>query len=55
MEHKRLKIEEREQIAILLAKKKSYREIGRLLGRSHSTVVREVHLLGRGPSRGILL
>jgi len=48
MQHKRLNIEEREQIAIGLAKGKSYREIGRVLGRSHSTIIREVRLLGRG-------
>ncbi len=48
MQHKRLKIEEREQIAICLAKGKGYREIGRILGRSHSTIIREVQLSGRG-------
>lgn len=47
MEHKRLKIEEREQIALLLAKGKGYREIGRILGRSHSTIIRDVRLSGR--------
>jgi|GEM_PF-4245690 len=33
MEHKRLRVEEREQISLLLAKEKSYREIGRIIGR----------------------
>jgi IS30 family transposase len=48
MKHTRLKIEEREQIAIQLAKNKSYREIGNLLGRSHTTILREVRLSGIG-------
>lgn len=47
MEHKRLRVEEREQIALLLAKGRGYREIGRIIGRSHSTVIREVRLSGR--------
>src|ERR1043165_4230993 len=51
MEHRRLNIEEREQIAIFLARGKSYREIGRHLGRSHSTIIREVRLSGRDPTR----
>ena len=51
MEHRRLRIEEREQISLLLAKGKGYREIGRILGRSHSTIIRDVQLSGRGPTR----
>jgi len=51
MEHKRLRVEEREQISLLLAKEKSYREIGRIIGRSHSTVIREVRLSGRDRTR----
>ena len=51
IEHKRLKIEERQQIAILLAKGKGYREICRILGRSHSTIIRDIRISGRDPSR----
>src|ERR1043165_7412892 len=47
MKHKRLNIEEREHIAIFIAKGKSYRHIGRILGRSHTTIIREVNLIGK--------
>lgn len=39
---KRLNIEEREQIYYYLALKKSFREIGQLLNRSHTTISREI-------------
>jgi transposase, IS30 family len=41
-QHNKLTFQEREQIAILKAKGKSLREIASLLGRSHSTLSREV-------------
>src|ERR1700676_1602009 len=47
MKHKRLSVEEREQIALLLVQKKGYREIGRKLRRSHTTIIREVQLSHR--------
>ncbi|HEX2579318.1 MAG TPA: helix-turn-helix domain-containing protein, partial [Rhabdochlamydiaceae bacterium] len=47
MRHKRLSIEERERIAIGIAKGKSYRHIGKVLNRSHTTIVREVKLTGK--------
>ncbi len=47
MKHKRLSIEERESIALFLTQDKSYREIGRKLRRSHSTILREVRLYGK--------
>jgi IS30 family transposase len=47
MKHKRLSVEEREQIALLLVQKKGYREIGRKLRRSHTTIIREVRLSHR--------
>lgn len=47
MKHKRLLIEEREQIALLLTKGHSYREIGLQIKRSHTTILREVQLSGR--------
>ena len=37
-----LNIEEREQIAVLKAQGKSLREIGRMLGKNHSTISREL-------------
>lgn len=40
--YNQLKIDEREMIAVLRAEGKSAREIGRELGRSHSTIVREL-------------
>lgn len=42
MKHKRLQVEEREAIAISLAKGYSYRLIGKEIGRHHSTIGREV-------------
>ena len=41
-QHKKLSLEEREQISIFKASGKSLREIARLLGRSHSTLSREL-------------
>lgn len=43
MKHKRLQVDERESIALLLTKGCSYRIIGKELGRHHSTIIREVH------------
>lgn len=40
--YQQLNSAERERIACLLAQKKSYREIGELLGRHHTTISREV-------------
>lgn len=51
MKHKRLSIEEREQIAILIAKGKSYRHMGRALSRSHTTIIREIKLTGKKTSK----
>jgi len=42
MKTSRLSIEEREKIFYYLAQHRSYREIGTLLGRSHTTISREV-------------
>ena len=39
---KKLTIEEREQIFYYLAFNKSYREIGLILKRSHTTILREI-------------
>jgi transposase, IS30 family len=47
MSHNRLCVEEREQIAIFLNRDLSFREIGRRLGRSHTTILREVRLYGK--------
>ena len=38
----RLNIEEREKVFYYLTLNKSYREIGSLLGRSHTTIIREI-------------
>jgi IS30 family transposase len=38
----RLNVEEREKVFYYLTLKKSYREIGSLLGRSHTTIIREI-------------
>ncbi len=38
----RLNIEEREKVFYYLTLNKSYREIGLLLGRSHTTIIREI-------------
>ena len=40
--HSHLSIEEREMIGIMLAQGKSQREIGRRLGRHHTTISREL-------------
>jgi IS30 family transposase len=40
MKHKRLSLEEREEIRLLLFQKVSYREIGRKINRNHSTILR---------------
>jgi len=42
MEKPKLSIEEREKILYYLTLKKSYREIGLMLGRSHTTISREI-------------
>lgn len=47
MKHKRLSLEEREEIRLHLSQKTSYREIGRKLNRSHSTILREVKRFGK--------
>ena len=38
----RLNVEEREKVFYYLTLNKSYREIGSLLGRSHTTIIREI-------------
>ena len=40
--HTQLSREEREKIAICYQQGKSYSEIGKLLGRSHTTIIREI-------------
>lgn len=53
--YKQLKIEEREKIAIFRAQGKPAREIARLLGRDHSTVLREIARNGAPVNHGYYL
>jgi IS30 family transposase len=43
-----LTLHERERVAQLLARNTSYRQIGKELGRSHTTICREVQRNGAG-------
>lgn len=53
--YKQLKIEEGEKIAIFRAQGKPAREIARLLGRDHSTVLREIARNGAPVNHGYYL
>ena len=45
--HTQLSREEREEIAVYYQQGKSYVEIGRLLGRNHTTIMREINRNGK--------
>lgn len=48
MKHKRLSLEEREEIKVSLSHGLSFRCVAKKLGRSHSTITREVQRFGKG-------
>lgn len=47
-----LSIEERETIGIMFAQDKSYREIGKAIGRHHTTISREIQVNGPPMRKG---
>jgi len=53
--HSHLSLEERELISIMLAKEKSYREIGKVLGRHHTTISRELQTNSPPVNKGYYL
>lgn len=53
--YKQLKVEEREKISIFRAEGRSVRDIARLLGRHHSTIIREIERNGAPVNHGYYL